>query len=82
MFTSLTNALEVANSYKNKCKIEFFFKWDETIFQDKKVLDETENTVRIPIYTTINTYYLRPSCRVKLNLKNPFIKSFKTSAYR
>lgn len=62
-FTFLTNAmdlspLQVAELYKNRWKIELFFKWLKQHLKIKKFWGDTENAVRIQIYSAIITYCL------------------------
>jgi len=60
-FIFFTNALDispllVAELYKNRWQIELFFKWIKQHLRIKKFWGETENAVRIQIYTAIITY--------------------------
>ena len=62
-FSFLTNAfhlssLEVANLYKNRWKIELFFKWLKQHLKIKKFWGKTENAVRIQISVAIVAYCL------------------------
>ena len=62
-FIFLTNArnltaLQVANLYKNRWQIELFFKWLKQHLKIKKFWGDTENAVRIQIYSAIITYCL------------------------
>lgn len=62
-FVFLTNAthisaLQVADLYKNRWKVELFFKWLKQHLKIKKFWGTTENAVRIQIYTAICTYCL------------------------
>lgn len=50
------NSLKVAELYHNRWKIELFFKWLKQHLKIKKFWGETENAVRIQIYTAITTY--------------------------
>ncbi len=73
-FTFLTNALdinalEVANLYKNRWKIELFFKWMKQHLKIKKFWGETENAVRIQIYTAISTYCLVAILQSRMKLE-------------
>lgn len=63
MFVFLTNnfeitALQVAMLYKNRWKIELFFKWMKQHLKIKSFWGTSENAVRIQIYTAIITYCL------------------------
>lgn len=62
-FTFLTNAMElsplqVAELYKNRWNIELFFKWLKQHLKIKKFWSDTENAVRIQIYSAIIAYCL------------------------
>lgn len=61
VFVFLTNALsldalEVANLYKSRWKIELFFKWMKQNLNIQRFWGETENAVRIQIYAAITAY--------------------------
>jgi len=62
-FVFLTNnmsltALEIALLYKNRWQIELFFKWIKQHLKIKSFWGNTENAVRIQIYSAIITYCL------------------------
>ncbi len=62
-FLFLTNdfsitALQVAELYKNRWKVELFFKWLKQHLKIKKFWGTTENAVRIQVYSAICTYCL------------------------
>jgi hypothetical protein len=62
-FTFLTNAMElsplqVAELYKNRWQVELFFKWFKQHLKIKKFWGDTENAVRIQIYSAIIAYCL------------------------
>jgi hypothetical protein len=62
-FVFLTNAmditaLEVALLYKNRWSVELFFKWLKQHLKIKKFWGDSENAVRIQIYTAIISYCL------------------------
>lgn len=62
-FTFLTNAtelssLQVSELYKNRWQVELFFKWFKQHLKIKKFWGDTENAVRIQIYSAIITYCL------------------------
>lgn len=62
-FTFLTNAMElsslqVAELYKNRWQVELFFKWFKQHLKIKKFWGDTENAVRIQIYSAIISYCL------------------------
>lgn len=61
VFVFLTNALsldalEVANLYKSRWKIELFFKWMKQHLNIQRFWGETDNAVRIQIYAAITAY--------------------------
>ena len=51
-------ALEVALLYKNRWSVELFFKWVKQHLKIKKFWGDSENAVRIQIYTAIISYCL------------------------
>lgn len=62
-FIFLTNNFElpaeqIAMLYKNRWKIELFFKWIKQHLKIKSFWGQTENAVRIQIYCAITTYCL------------------------
>ena len=62
-FVFLTNAmditvLEVDLLYKNRWSVELFFKWLKQHLKIKKSWGDSENAVRIQIYTAIISYCL------------------------
>lgn len=62
-FTFLTNAmdlspLQIAELYKNRWQIELFFKWLKQHLKIKKFWGDTENAVRIQVYSAIIVYCL------------------------
>ncbi|MFR9547268.1 MAG: IS4 family transposase [Rikenellaceae bacterium] len=62
-FTYLTNAThidstQVANLYKNRWQVELFFKWLKQHLKIKRFWGESENAVRIQIYSAMITYCL------------------------
>jgi IS4 transposase len=52
---SLT-AQEIAPLYKNRWQVELFFKWIKQYLKIKTFWGNSENAVRIQIYTAIITY--------------------------
>ena len=52
------SALQVAELYRNRWKVELFFKWIKQHLKIKKFWGTTENAVRIQIYSAICTYCL------------------------
>lgn len=72
-FTFLTNAMElsslqVAELYKNRWQVELFFKWFKQHLKIKKFWGDTEDAVRIQIYSAIITYCLVAIVRHDLRL--------------
>ncbi|MEG1886459.1 MAG: transposase, partial [Alistipes sp.] len=62
-FVFLTNnfdlpALTVAELYRNRWKVELFFKWLKQHLKIKKFWGTSENAVRVQIYCAIITYCL------------------------
>lgn len=62
-FVFLTNAMDitafqVALLYKNRWSVELFFKWLKQHLKIKKFSGDSENAVRIQIYTAIISYCL------------------------
>ena len=73
-FAFLTNAFhltapEIANLYKNRWQIELFFKWLKQHLKIKKFWGETENAVRIQIYTAITTYCMIAIVQKKMSIE-------------
>ncbi|MDN5552871.1 IS4 family transposase [Prevotella sp.] len=52
------SALQVAELYRNRWKVELFFKWLKQHLKIKKFWGTTENAVRIQIYSAICAYCL------------------------
>ena len=72
-FIFFTNALDisslkVAELYHNRWQIELFFKWLKQRLKIKKFWGETENAVRIQIYTAITAYCMMAIVQKKMNL--------------
>ena len=73
-FTYLTNAKhltaqQIANLYKNRWQVEFFFKWLKQHLKIKKFWGTTENAVRIQIYAAISAYCLVAIIQHDMKLK-------------
>ena len=69
-----TNALnikseKVALLYKNRWQIELFFKWLKQHLKIKKFWGETENAVRIQIYSAITAYCMMAIVQKKLGIQ-------------
>ena len=62
-------ALEVALLYKNRWSVELFFKWVKQHLKIKKFWGDSENAVRIQIYTAIISYCLVAIVHDKMKLK-------------
>lgn len=63
------NSLKVAELYHNRWKIELFFKWLKQHLKIKKFWGETENAVRIQIYTAITTYCMIAIVQKKMSIE-------------
>ena len=73
-FTFLTNAkqlsaLDVANLYKKRWLIELFFKWLKQHLKIKKFWGQTENAVRIQIYTAVTAYCMMAIVQKKMDVQ-------------
>lgn len=63
------NPLKVAELYHNRWQIELFFKWLKQHLKIKKFWGETENAVRIQIYTAITTYCMIAIVQKKMSIE-------------
>ena len=75
-FIFFTNALDisslkVAELYHNRWQIELFFKWLKQHLKIKKFWGETENAVRIQIYTAITAYCMMAIVQKKMGVERP-----------
>ena len=73
-FIFFTNALDisllkVAELYHNRWQIELFFKWLKQHLKIKKFWGESENAVRIQIYTAITTYCMIAIVQKKMSIE-------------
>ena len=73
-FIFFTNALDisslkVAELYHNRWQIELFFKWLKQHLKIKKFWGETENAVRIQIYTVITAYCMMAIVQKKMEVE-------------
>ena len=73
-FIFFTNALgisslKVAELYHNRWQIELFFKWLKQHLKIKKFWGETENAVRIQIYTAITAYCMMAIVQKKMGVE-------------
>lgn len=73
-FIFFTNALDInslkeAELYHNRWQIELFFKWLKQHLKIKKFWGETENAVRIQIYTAITTYCMIAIVQKKMGIE-------------
>ena len=71
--TFITNAmeissLEVALLYKNRWSVELFFKWLKQHLKIQKFWGDSENAVRIQIYSAITAYCLVAIVQHKMKL--------------
>lgn len=62
------DALNIALLYKNRWKIELFFKWIKQHLKIKKFWGKTENAVKTQIWIAVSTYLLVAIIKKKLNL--------------
>ena len=75
-FIFFTNALDispmmVAELYRNRWQIELFFKWLKQHLKIKKFWGESENAVRIQIYTAITAYCMMAIVQKKMGIDRP-----------
>lgn len=63
------NSLKVTELYHNRWQIELFFKWLKQHLKIKKFWGETENAVRIQIYTAITTYCMIAIVQKKMGIE-------------
>ena len=63
------NSLKVAELYHNRWQIELFFKWLKQHLKIKKFWGETENAVKIQIYTAITTYCMIAIVQKKMSIE-------------
>ena len=75
-FIFFTNALDispmmVAELYHQRWQIELFFKWLKQHLKIKKFWGETENAVRIQIYTAITAYVMIAIVQKKMGIERP-----------
>lgn len=63
------NSLKVAELYHNRWQIELFFKWLKQHLKIKKFWGETENAVRIQIYTAITIYCMIAIVQKKMSIE-------------
>ncbi len=73
-FIFFTNALDispmmVAELYHQRWQIELFFKWLKQHLKIKKFWGETENAVRIQIYSAITAYVMMALVQQKMGIE-------------
>ena len=61
----------VAELYHNRWQIELFFKWLKQHLKIKKFWGNTENAVRIQIYTAITAYCMMAIVQKKMKIERP-----------
>ena len=74
--------LEVTLLYKNRWPVELFFKWVKQHLKIKKFWGDSENAVRIQIYTAIISYCLYNAIQaigISLTDTTPLIDLFNKS---
>jgi hypothetical protein len=64
------SALEVTNIYKNRWQIEVFFKWIKQNLTIKLLWENSENAVKLHLWTAICAYLL--VARIKANYQSPY----------
>ena len=64
-------AIEIAALYKDRWKIELFFKWIKQHLKIKSFWGVSPNAVRTQVYIAFITYTLIAIIRSKLNLNRP-----------
>lgn len=64
------SALEVTNIYKNRWKIEVFFKWIKQNLTIKSLWGNSENAVKLHLWTAICAYLL--VARIKADYQSPY----------
>ena len=75
-FIFFTNALDISSMmvavlYHNRWQIELFFKWLKQHLKIKKFWGESENAVRIQIYTAITAYCMMAIVQKKMGIDRP-----------
>ncbi|MCR5276457.1 MAG: transposase [Bacteroidales bacterium] len=75
-FIFFTNALDISpmmvdELYHNRWQIELFFKWLKQHLKIKKFWGESENAVRIQIYTAITAYCMMAIVQIKMGINRP-----------
>ena len=70
------NSLKVAELYHNRWQIELFFKWLKQHLKIKKFWGETENAVRIQIYTAITAYCMIAIVQKKMGVERSIYEMF------
>ena len=63
------NPLKVAELYHNRWQIELFFKWLKQHLKVKKFSGQTENAVRIQIYTAVTAYCMMAIVQKKMDVQ-------------
>ena len=61
--------MKVTELYHNRWQIELFFKWLKQHLKIKKFWGETENAVRIQIYTAITAYCMMAIVQKKMGVE-------------
>ena len=75
-FIFFTNALDIspimfAELYCNRWQIELFFKWLKQHLKIKKFWGESENAVRVQIYSAITAYCMMAIVQKKMGIDRP-----------
>ena len=70
--------LQIAELYKNRWQIELFFKWLKQHLKIKKFWGDTENAVRIQIYSAIIAYCLVAIIQHDMEIDRTTMRFFKS----
>ena len=62
------SALDIANIYRNRWRIEVFFKWIKQNMTIKRMWGYSENAVRIHLWVAIISYLLMAKIKVELRI--------------
>ena len=61
--------MKIAELYHNRWQIELFFKWLKQHLKVKKFWGQTENAVRIQIYTAVTAYCMMAIVQKKMDVQ-------------
>ena len=74
------SSLKVVELYHNRWQLELFFKWLKQYLKIKKSWGETENAVRIQIYTAITAYCMMAIVQKKMGVKRTIYEMFQLAS--